>query len=75
MNLLPDKHISIGTSLLGVGATILRKLDRPSSVTGLWDRCRLTEETANFARFTQGLDLLFALGAIEIENEVLVKMR
>jgi hypothetical protein len=75
MNLLPDKHLSIGTSLLGVGATILRKLNRPSSVTGLWDRCRQSEETANFGRFIQGLDLLFALGAVEIQNEVLVKIR
>jgi len=75
MNLLPDKHLSIGTSLLGVGATILRKLDRPSSVTGLWDRCRQSEETANFGRFVQGLDLLFALGAVEIKNDVLVKTR
>lgn len=75
MNLLPDKHLSIGTSLLGVGATILRKLDRPSSVTGLWDRCRQSEETANFGRFVQGLDLLFALGAVEIQKDVLVKTR
>jgi hypothetical protein len=75
MNLLPDKHLSIGTSLLGVGATILRKLDRPSSVTGLWDRCRQSEETANFGRYVQGLDLLFALGAIEMQNDVLVKIR
>jgi len=75
MNLLPDKHLSIGTSLLGVGATILRKLDGPSSVTGLWDRCRQSEETANFGRFVQGLDLLFALGAVEIQNDVLVKTR
>jgi hypothetical protein len=75
VNLLPDKHLSIGTSLLGVGAAILGRLDRPSSVSGLWERCRQSEETANFGRFVQGLDLLFALGAIEVDNEVLVKIR
>ena len=74
MNLLPDKHLSIGTSLLGVGATILRKLDRPSSVTGLWDRCRLLRN-GQLRTLHQGLDLLFALGAIELENDILVRVR
>jgi len=36
MNLMPDKHVSLGSSILGVGATILRKLDKPSTITGLW---------------------------------------
>ena len=75
MNLLPDKHLSIGTSLLGVGATILRRLDRPSTVTGLWERCRQSEDIVTFGRFALGLDLLFAIGAIQIDNDVLVKSR
>lgn len=75
MNLLPDKHLSIGTSLLGVGAAILRRLDRPSTVTGLWERCRQSEDIATFGRFALGLDLLFAIGAIQIDNDVLVKSR
>lgn len=75
MNLMPDKHVSLGSSLLGVGATILRKLDKPSTITGLWDRCRPSEEVATFERFAAGLSLLFAVGAVSIENEVLVRSR
>jgi hypothetical protein len=75
VNLLPDKHVSLGSSLLGVGATILRKLDQPSTITGLWDRCRPSQEVATFGRFSLALDLLFAIGAISIENDVLVRSR
>ena len=75
MNLLPDKHVSVASSLLGVGAAILRRLDQPSSITGLWERCRQSEEIATFSRFALGLDLLFTIGAVQIENEVLVRSR
>ena len=75
MKLLPDKHVSLGSSILGVGATILRKLDQPSTITGLWDRCRSSQEVATFARFSLALDLLFAISAITIENDVLVRAR
>jgi hypothetical protein len=73
MNLLPDKHVSVGSSLVGVGAVILRKLDQPSTITGLWDRCRPVQEVATFARFSLALDLLFAIGAVNIENDLLVR--
>lgn len=75
MNLLPDKHVSLASSLLGVGATILRKLDKPSTITGLWDRCRTADEVATFERFALALDLLFAVGAITVENDILVRSR
>jgi hypothetical protein len=73
MNLLPDKHVSVGSSLVGVGAVILRKLDQPSTITGLWDRCRPAQEVATFVRFSLALDLLFAIGAVNIENDLLVR--
>jgi hypothetical protein len=75
VNLLPDKHVSLSSSLLGVGATILRKLDKPSTISGLWDRCRTSEEIATFARFSAALSLLFAIGAINVENDILVRSR
>jgi hypothetical protein len=75
MNLLPDKHVSLGTSLVGVGAIVLRKLDNPSTITGLWDRCRTLPEIATFARFTLALDFLYAMGAITLKDDVLVRVR
>lgn len=75
MNLLPDKHISIGSSLLGVGAVILRKLDQPSTISGLWERCKSAQEVATFARFSLAVDLLFAVGAVNVENDLLVRSR
>ena len=75
MNLLPDKHVSLGSSLLGVGAIILRKLDQPATITGLWERCRTVQEVATFVRFSLALDLLFSIGAVGIENDLLVRNR
>lgn len=73
MTLLPNKHIPLRSSLLGVGAYILERLDRPSSISGLWDRCRHSEDVASFERFIIALDLLFALGALKLEDSLLVR--
>jgi hypothetical protein len=75
MTFLPNKHIPLRSSILGLGALILHKLDQPSTVSGLWDRCRQSTEIASFERFTLAVDLLFALGAITMEGSVLVRVQ
>lgn len=71
--ILPTKHIPLYRSLLGLGAVVLQTLNRPTTVTGLWERCRGIEEFGTFERFVQALDLLFLLGAVRLERGLLVR--
>jgi hypothetical protein len=75
MTLLPNKHIPLRSSPLGVGAYLLEKLDRPASISGLWDRCRQSNDVATFERFIVALDLLFVLGALRLEDSLLVRVQ
>lgn len=72
--ILPTKHISTQRSLLGLGAVILRNLDSPSTVSRIWGRCRAHPASGAYGRFLLGLDLLFALGAIEVREGLLCKV-
>lgn len=68
--ILPTKGISADRALLTIGAQIIKELDEPSTVSGLWhlvrlDRSRTEEYTPlTFDWFVLALDLLFAIGAI-----------
>ncbi|QSV64374.1 MAG: hypothetical protein HEQ26_18080 [Dolichospermum sp. DL01] len=65
--ILPTKHISTSHSLLGVGAKILEQLYQPRTVSSLWSAVRDIAEVATFERFVLTLDLLYAIGAIDME--------
>lgn len=69
--ILPTKHLPTSHSLLGLGALVLVHLDRPRTVTGLWDRVRSREEFATYSRLVLALDLLFAIGAINFDQGML----
>lgn len=73
--ILPDKHIPLGQSLLGVGAVLLSHLDRPTPVSSLWDRCRKETDVATFERFVTALDFLFSITSIDFKDGLLVKTR
>jgi hypothetical protein len=68
--ILPTKGIPADRALLTIGAQIIKELDEPSTVSGLWHLVRLgraqTEESTplTFDWFVLALDLLFAVGAI-----------
>lgn len=57
----PRPNFNPGSSL---GAYLLEGLDQPSSVSGLWDRCRHSDDVASFERFVVALDLPFVLRAL-----------
>ena len=73
--ILPTKHLPESHSLLGVGGTILALLgEREATVSSLWEEfrvARLESGRVSFDWFVLGLDLLFALGAIELDRGVL----
>lgn len=71
--ILPTKHISTRNSLLGVGAIIIEHLNHPRTVTSLWSDLSKLPEIATFERFVLVLDLLYMIGAIELEEGLLYK--
>jgi hypothetical protein len=71
--ILPTKHISTRNSLLGVGAIIIEHLNYPRTITSLWSDLSKNSEVATFERFVLVLDLLYMIGAIELEEGLLHK--
>ena len=69
--ILPTKHLPPGKSLLGVGAKLLGFLERPQTESSLWSRVRHLPEIATFERFVLTLDLLYAIGAVDLRDGLL----
>lgn len=69
--ILPTKHLPPRRSLLGVGGLLVQQLERPRTVTSLWDAVRLIPEIGSFDRFILALDFLFAIGAISLSDGLL----
>ena len=72
--ILPTKHLPPERALLSVGARLLESLHGPTTVSGLWEAVRgASSERGEFAPITYdwfvlALDLLYALGAIDLER-------
>ena len=71
----PTKHITIDTSLIGVGAAVLRQLTEPRTITTLWESCRQISEVGTFHRFVLALDLLFLLGAVDLNDGLIIRTK
>ena len=79
--ILPSKHLPPDRALLSVGAHILKHLAHPKTVSALWEELNkrdiglaVTSRRITYDWFVLALDLLYALGAIDLENG-LVKRR
>ena len=64
--ILPSKHISEDQALIGVGAVVLRHLERPQTVTSLWDKVRDDRSVGTYERFVLALDLLHITGVVNL---------
>lgn len=79
--IVPTKGITPQRSLIAVGAQVLEILDMPLTVSQAWARLRQWRQSHGhyspvpFWWFVLALDLLYSLGAIEFDDEVLVKRR
>jgi hypothetical protein len=77
--ILPTKSISQDLALLTVGAQIIQQLERPATVSAAWDRVTSFRTTINapsalpFWWFSLALDLLFTLGAVELDDGQLTR--
>lgn len=72
--ILPTKHLPDDRALLAVGADILALADEPKTVSRLWDEFqkrrtgRVRTGAVGFDWFVLGVDLLFLVGAVELDR-------
>lgn len=68
--LLPDKHISLGESLLGFGAHLLCLIDGPVTVDALWRKYQKSAADypayQSFDNLILSLDALFAMRLVAL---------
>ncbi len=74
MRILPTKHVSEHTSLLGLAGRVLQELREPSTISELWARVRARQDPATFARFVLALDLLHLMGAAKLEAGLVTRV-
>ena len=74
MTLLPDKHIPTNRTLVGLGAMLLIHLETPASVSSLWEDVMGEPEIGSFGNFILTLDYLYAIGAIDYERGLLIRI-
>lgn len=72
--ILPTKHIKTHESLIGIGSTVLAELNRNMTVTELWNGVRHQPGVVTFERFVLGLDLLYAMGLVELDRGLLKRI-
>ncbi|MFE9791322.1 ABC-three component system middle component 6 [Streptomyces goshikiensis] len=79
--LLPSKAIPSDQAMIAVGAQILMQLDRPGSVSAVWQRLidwrqeKSMPSAIPFWWFALSLDLLYATGAVAIRDGELTRGR
>lgn len=78
--ILPTKHIPANRSLLGVGAEVLHVLERPMTVSKLWDEIRnrknRVDSTApiDYRWFVLSLDFLYLIEAVTLRRGLIEKV-
>jgi len=78
--ILPSKHLSQERALLTVGGRILQELHYPLTVSALWEELNRhprnpphSTPSLGYDGFVLALDLLYCIGAIEIEDGLLTR--
>lgn len=79
--ILPTKRLSEDRALLAVGGEVLRLLTEPKTVSRLWNELKAHRAAhpgstpITFDWFILSLDLLYAMGAVELERGRLSRTR
>jgi len=69
--ILPDKSITLGNSLLGVGYAVLTNLQNRETVSSLWEKTRKSNPSLSYEKFILSLDLLYTLDILILEKGLL----
>ena len=77
--LLPDKHITLAESILGLGGFVLSELDRPKTADQIYQRAKESREDNSLPAF-HDLDsvilavlFLYSIGAVEATDSGAVR--
>lgn len=68
MNILPDKYTPEEFTLLGASAAIMERINRPVSISSLWQDVRADLRVRSFDRFADSLSLLYATKVIDARD-------
>ncbi|MEQ1749191.1 MAG: ABC-three component system middle component 6 [Prosthecobacter sp.] len=77
--ILPSKHLSEKRALLTVGGEVLRLLDKPRTVSSVWEAIKqgvkgnAMPRRLSYDWFVLSLDLLFIMDAIILRDGLLIK--
>lgn len=79
--ILPSKHLPQDRALLTVGGHVLKCLSHPKTVSALWEELNRHDQGASttdpqritYDWFLLALDLLYALGTIELESGLVAR--
>ena len=70
--ILPTKGLAVDRALLSIGADLLRRLDRPKTVSRLCEQVRQPQssllEAISYDWFLLAVDLLYLWGAVDFED-------
>jgi hypothetical protein len=66
--ILPNKYLTIENSIMGGGALILSNLEKPRTITSLWEEVRSSPQIEIYSRFILILDFLYTIHAITLDN-------
>ena len=73
--ILPTKHIRTEKSLIGLGAELVKRLDKPKTVSSLWESARDIRGINSYGLFVLTLDFIFLLGMIETDGVFLSRIK
>lgn len=78
--ILPSKHLSQDRAILTIGARILQHLSQPKTVSALWEELPhhgkvvpRSTPPLRYDGFVLALDILFLIGAIELQEGLLTR--
>lgn len=80
--ILPSKHLPQDRALLTIGARVLTFLAHPKTVSALWEELNRHDASVttkprriSYDWFLLALDLLYALGTIELEGGLVTRRK
>ncbi len=78
--ILPSRHLPQNRALLTIGAEVLQRLDRPKTISGLWEELSQSDpmqpnstSRLSYDWFVLSLDLLFTIDAITLKGGLITR--
>ena len=80
--ILPSRYLPQDRALLTIGAEILQRLDRPKTISGLWEELSHSDpmqpnspQRLSYDWFVLALDLLFTIDSITLTGGLITRQK